>query len=88
MRRSDYFFFRRVGDIYFLQSADVMENREKKIVFLNETGAFLWNNLDRCNTEEDLVQLLFDYYEVERDKARKDVSGFLSFLSENGCIDL
>ena len=88
MRRSDCFFMRRVGDTYFLQSQDAMEKREKKIVFLNETSAFLWNSLERCDTVEDLEQLLFDNYEVEKDKAKKDVSGFLSFLSENGCIDL
>ena len=83
MNRNNCFFLRKVEDTYFLQSID---SSKQKMVFLNETGAFLWEKLSDCETKENLVKELIATYDVQQSIAEKDVAGFLAFLSDNGCL--
>ena len=54
---------------------------------LNETAAFLWENVEKVQTEEDLVKLLLDEFEVEKEIAVKDVSDFVRELTAAGIIE-
>ena len=83
MKRNDRFFLKNVGDTWFLQCSEMSE---QKLIFLNETGVFLWEKLMECETKEDLVNELVASYDVHRSLAEEDVKGFLAFLAENGCL--
>lgn len=48
-----------------------------KLYTLNETAGFLWENLSEGTTEESLVALLLDNFEVGKTVAEKDVRMFL-----------
>jgi hypothetical protein len=55
----------------------VAEGRENidfsKIISMNESSAYLWAAIQGKDfTEEDLVKLLTEEYEVDEDTARKD----------------
>lgn len=55
----------------------VAEGRENidfsKIISMNESSAYLWSAIQGKDfTEEDLVKLLTEEYEVDEDTARKD----------------
>ncbi len=88
MKRSDSFFLRNTGDVFFLLPSDDASQSDRKVIFLNETGAFLWKKLEKNCTIDDLVQAISDHYDVSNDIAHQHVSDFLSFLSDNGCLDL
>ena len=49
---------------------------------LNETGAFLWEQLKEDKSEEELVAALLAEYNVEKEVAAKDVSEFVLKLKE------
>ena len=83
MKRNNRFFLRKIGDVFFLQFSDLSEQR---MIFLNETGAFLWEKMSDCETKEDLVKELIAAYDVEQSIAEEDVAGFLAFLQENECM--
>lgn len=53
---------------------------------LNETGAFLWNQLKEGKSEEELVDALLAEYCVEHETAAADVKEFLQALSEKGVL--
>ena len=42
------------------------------LITVNELGKFIWENLEKVQDENDLLQLILDEYEVERDVAKKD----------------
>lgn len=84
MRRNKEFFLRRIGDTVYLKASN---GNEWKMVFLNETSAFLWEKMDDCSKEEELVKALMEEYDVQEKAALRDVSAFLSFLLENGCLE-
>lgn len=56
------------------------------MITLNDTGAFLWNNIKDDITEEELTAVLLAEYDVDEDTARADVAEFVSVLKEKKVI--
>ena len=52
------------------------------LITVNELGKFIWENLEKVQDENDLLQLILDEYEVDRDVAKKDLDEFLQVLKE------
>ena len=58
------------------------------MINLNDTGAFLWERLEKGATEDELVSaILANYTEVDEPLARESVRGFVKTLSDAGCLD-
>lgn len=58
------------------------------IINLNDTGAFLWERLEKGSTEDELVTaILSNYTEVDEPLARQSVRSFIQTLSDAGCLD-
>lgn len=47
------------------------------IINLNETGAFLWEQLAKGCTYDELLTALLGEYDVSEDIARRDIDAFL-----------
>lgn len=54
---------------------------------LNESGAFLWDCLQKPCEEENLVEALTAEYQVDNETARQDVKEFIAVLKENQILD-
>lgn len=54
---------------------------------LNEMGGFLWKHLEQVEDERELVDLVLEEYEVERDTAGADVAEFLQKLREMNILE-
>ena len=85
MKKNSLFFLHKIGDTSFLEYND---GTEKKMVFLNDTSVFLWERIDEYQTQDELVRLVISTYDVEHEIAERDVAAFVSFLLDNGCIEL
>ena len=57
------------------------------MIHLNDTGSFLWKQLEEEKTKEELIQALTQEYEVSRDQAQQGVEKFLNSLREANCIE-
>ncbi len=51
---------------------------------LDEVATFLWHQLKEPRSGHELVRSLCDEFEVELDRAEKDVAAFLSELEKKG----
>lgn len=60
--------------------------RFQGIMSLNETGAFLWKQMQEECTEETLVQAILGEYDTTEACARKDVQAFVKQLQEHGLL--
>ena len=56
------------------------------MITLNETGAFLWEQLASETDENELVAALLAEYDVDEATARKSVAAFVKKLNENGFL--
>lgn len=58
------------------------------IISMNETSAYLWEAIkDKEFSLEDLVELLLEQYEVDKDIASKDVEALVKQWKDAGIID-
>ncbi|HAK31298.1 MAG TPA: PqqD family protein [Sphingobacterium sp.] len=79
---------RKVGKEYIIvdPSQDMVDM--SKVFTLNETAAFLWNELQGIDFElEDMINLLLDNYETEREVAEKDSIKLIEVL-QNGNLTI
>lgn len=56
-------------------------------VSLNETGAFLWDELKEHKTEQELTESLKNKYEIDGETAQNDVSDFVKLLKSHNFIE-
>jgi hypothetical protein len=53
---------------------------------LNDTGSFLWKNIDGCRTTADLAALLAENYEVTPEVALADTESLIQELASRKLI--
>ncbi len=54
---------------------------------LNETGAFLWNNMQKDITMDELVNVLLSEYNVSATEAKEDAEAFVNTLRTAGVLE-
>ncbi len=54
---------------------------------LNDTGAFLWENLQEETTKKELVEKLLSTYEITEDIASRDVDLFIKKLEDADLLE-
>ena len=59
-----------------------------KVITLNESAVLLWNKaVGKDFTEEDLVNVLLDEYDVEVPRAAEDVKNLVALWVEAGLVN-
>ena len=59
-----------------------------KVITLNESAALIWKQVEGKDfTEEDMVQILLDEYEVEKSQAQEDVKQLLASWQKAGMVE-
>ena len=54
---------------------------------LNDTGKFLWEQLQTEKTEAQLLEAVLTTYETEREEAKAFISAFVQKLIEYECLE-
>lgn len=57
------------------------------VISLNETGAFLWKNLQNETTAENLLCALTAEYDVDQATAKEHIEKFLKKLKEKNLLE-
>ena len=58
-----------------------------KLIALNESSLLMWKRMEQGEfTEDDLVKVLLDEYDVEEPTARKDVQNIIEQFKTEGVI--
>ena len=87
MKIKDGFLVKKIVDDYLVVPTGDNIVDFAVAVSLNESGAFLWEQLKSDRTKEDLVRALMDEYEaVDNATAEKDVVEFISLLKSHGFL--
>ncbi len=59
-----------------------------KVITLNESAAFIWKKVEgKSFTEDGVVKMLLDEYEVEEAQARADVEQLLASWEKAGLME-
>lgn len=57
------------------------------MITLTDTAVTLWENLEKVDSAEELINIMLDEYEVDRETATRDVYGFLEMLRVKGIME-
>lgn len=82
------FNLRKIAGEYILIPKNISEEDCNGIISLNEVEALVWENLEECKNEEEILSLITNTYMVKTSDARKDLGYFLKQLEEADIIEL
>ena len=87
MKIKDNFLLRKVADSYVVVPVGKMSLDFNGIITLNETGAFLFELLQKGCEREDLIAKLLDEYEVSAGRASVDVDKFIEKVKDADVLE-
>ena len=85
MKLKSGFVLRKIGDKVVVLPTNKTVDLNMMIT-LNDTGAFLWEHLQNEISEDELVSLLLQEYDVDEAVAKKSVEAFTRRLEENNFL--
>ena len=87
MKIIEGFVLRPLGEEYIVIGEGIAQINFNKMISLNSTAAFLWENIEGKDfTVEDLTKLLTDNYEVEEERAAADAAAIAAKWIEAGIV--
>ena len=85
--RNPDFIFRKIVDEYILVPIHRDVADMDCIYTLNPVGAFIWQELEKSSTMEDLKNALLDEYDAEQETIVADLMDFLVEMKSIGAIE-
>lgn len=73
---------RQIADEFLLIPVKLQEAGEPQLAIMNETGKFLWEQLQNGCTVEALLRSMTEEYQVSEKEAMADIMEFLKDLKE------
>ena len=87
MKIKDNFLLRKVADSYVVVPVGKLTLNFNGIITLNETGAFLFEQLQKGAEREDLIENLLKEYDVDPEKAAADIEVFLEKVKDADVLE-
>ncbi|AUG57179.1 PqqD family protein [Acetivibrio saccincola] len=87
MKIKSGYIMREVADNYVVVPTGQATVDFNGMITLNETGAFLWEQLAEEKNLEELVENFTKEYDVDEATARKDIMEFVEKLKDADLID-
>jgi len=76
------FVVRAVGNELILVPLTGNVAQMNELFTMNETGRFIWENINENNTVEDIQTLMTDAFSVDVEIAKKDIESFIHKLEK------
>ena len=80
MKIKDGFMLRKVGGHNVVVALGEASRSFNGIIRLNDTGVFLWQQLQQDKTEEQLLTALTAEYDIDEAQAKTDIAEFVDSL--------
>lgn len=77
---------REVAGEYLLIPVIMQEDLRTQMAVLNESGKFLWEQLQQERTMDQLQDAMTEKYDVTPEKAREDIEEFVTMLRKHQLI--
>lgn len=77
---------REIVDETILVPIGSMAQKLNGMISLNEMAAFIWEHIEEAADFNQLVDMILDEYEVDRETAAVDASNFIMQLLQHGMI--
>lgn len=86
MKIKSGFIIRKLADNFVVVPVN-KQNDFQGMIQLNQTGAFIWQQFEDDRSEEEVLALLLEKYEITEEKAKHDIALFIEKLRKDNLID-
>lgn len=86
MKKNKSFIVRDIMGETLLVPADETAQEFNGMIELSESAAFIWEHIEEANSFSELVALILQEYDIDRQTAAADASTFLMQLLQQGMI--
>ncbi len=76
-KKKNRFVVREMGNELILVPLTGKVAKMNEMFTMNETGKFIWENIEETTTTDDIVQLLTENFDVDEKIARRDTENFV-----------
>lgn len=87
LKVKDGFVLRKIGPQTVAVPVGKLTGEIHGVVALTESGALLWEKLTQGAEKENLVSLLLEEYEIDKETALNDVDDFIKGLYAQGVME-
>lgn len=88
MKIKEGFVLHSVGDENVVVAIGKMTTKFRGMIRLNNTGAFIFRQLEKETDEKGVVDALIAEYGIDEQTATTAASGFISQLNDAGVLDI
>ena len=81
------FRLRHIADSWLVVPTGAMTKNVPGVLTLSESGALIWQDLEKSSDEAAIVQHIMDVYDIDEATAKKDIAEFIGFIKEQGWLD-
>lgn len=82
MKIVDGFILKNIADTFVVVPLGTNTVSFRSIISLNESGAFLWSQLETEKTEQELLEAMLKEYDIDEQTARADIAEFIEKLKK------
>jgi hypothetical protein len=87
MKVKEDYVTRKIADEIVIVPTGEAAARFSGMITVNETAAFIWEQLQEETTEDEIIRNIQTEFEVDKETAANDVHGFLEVLRREGMIE-
>lgn len=87
MKIAKEFILREIAGECILVPTGATTQEFNGLITLSETAKFIWENIEKVDSMEEMIQLILEEYEVDEETAKKDANGFISELVRVGFVE-
>ena len=86
MKLKDCFILQKIEDDYIVVPTDSTLLEVGAMITLNETSAFIWQELEKENDAQTIAQNMTKEYNIDKETALSDVLEFINILKERNFL--
>ena len=87
MKIAEGFVLKNIADSYVVVPVGDNLVDFSAMITINETGAFIWQQLEKYGDVDSVVKAMCEEYEIDADTARADCLEFIKVLEENKVVE-
>ena len=87
MKIKDGFMLREVAGSSIVVPVGTVQADFTGMITLNPVGAFLWRNLEKETTREELLKNVLAQYSIDEETASRDIDRYLEKLRNKGLLE-
>ena len=72
MRKKEQFIIRQVADEYVMMPIGATAQKFNGLIMANDVSAFIWDNIEKVETPEELIDLIYAEFEADYERISAD----------------